>query len=106
MAIEPGERNSSLIFIGLLWSVYEHARVNGFTHMYISGVEERVALYERIGFEPLGPAVPAGRARFVPMVLKVGENVDNTHDLHVRTFSHGGHVHIGMHILCPNTSLK
>jgi hypothetical protein len=42
----------------------------------------------------------------LPMVLKVGENVDNTHDLHVRTFSHGGHVHIGMHILCPNTSLK
>jgi len=42
----------------------------------------------------------------LPMVLKVGENVDNSHDLHVRTFSHNGHVHIGMHILCPNTSLK
>ena len=42
----------------------------------------------------------------LPMVLKVGENVDGTHDLHVRTFSHKGHVHIGMHILCPNTSLK
>jgi hypothetical protein len=42
----------------------------------------------------------------LPMVLKVGENVDATHDLHVRTFSHDGHVHIGMHVLCPNTSLK
>jgi hypothetical protein len=42
----------------------------------------------------------------LPMVLKVGENVDGTHDLHVRTFEHNGHVHIGMHILCPNTSLK
>jgi len=42
----------------------------------------------------------------LPMVLKVGENVDGTHDLHVRTFVHNGHMHIGMHILCPNTSLK
>jgi hypothetical protein len=42
----------------------------------------------------------------LPMVLKVGENVDGTHDLHVRTFVHKGQVHIGMHILCPNTSLK
>ena len=72
LAIEPGQRHSSLIFIGLLWSVYEHARVNGYTHMYISGVEERVALYERLGFVPLGPAVQSGKARFVPMVLKVG----------------------------------
>jgi aspartate aminotransferase-like enzyme len=72
LAIEPGERHSSLIFIGLLWSVYEHARVHGFTHMYISGVEERVDLYERIGFVALGPAVQSGKARFVPMVLKIG----------------------------------
>jgi hypothetical protein len=42
----------------------------------------------------------------LPMVLKLGENVDHTHDLHVRTFVHNGHVHIGMHILCPNSSLK
>jgi hypothetical protein len=42
----------------------------------------------------------------LPMVLKVGENVDATHDLHVRTFVHEGHVHIGMHVLCPNTALK
>jgi hypothetical protein len=42
----------------------------------------------------------------LPMVLKVGENVDGTHDLHVRSFVHDGHVHIGMHVLCPNTALK
>jgi hypothetical protein len=40
------------------------------------------------------------------MVLKVGENVDHTHDLHVKTFAHGGHVHIGLHMLWPNTTLK
>jgi hypothetical protein len=42
----------------------------------------------------------------LPMTLKVGENVDHTHDLHVRTFAHKGQMHIGMHILCPNSSLK
>src|SRR5216684_2382075 len=41
-----------------------------------------------------------------PMVLKVGENVDASHDLHVKTFKHKGHEHIGLHMLCPNTSLK
>ena len=42
----------------------------------------------------------------LPLVLKVGENVDNTHDLHVKTFAHKGHMHLGLHVLCPNTSLK
>lgn len=42
----------------------------------------------------------------LPMVLKVGENVDGTHELHLRTFVHKGRVYIGMHILCPNSSLK
>jgi hypothetical protein len=42
----------------------------------------------------------------LPLVLKVGENVDASHDLHVRTFAHKGHMHIGLHILCPNSSLK
>ena len=42
----------------------------------------------------------------LPLVPKVGENVDHTHDLHVRTFAHNGHMHIGLRILCPNSSLK
>jgi hypothetical protein len=41
-----------------------------------------------------------------PMVVKVGENVDHSHDLHVRTFRHKGHEHIGLHMLCPNSSLR
>jgi hypothetical protein len=41
-----------------------------------------------------------------PMVLKVGENIDASHDLHVKTFKHKGHEHVGLHMLCPNTSLK
>jgi hypothetical protein len=42
----------------------------------------------------------------LPMVLNVGENVDHTHDLHVKTFAHDGHVHNGRHMLCPNRSIK
>jgi hypothetical protein len=47
-----------------------------------------------------------GSAHPLPMVLNVGENVDHTHDLHVKTFAHDGHVHVGLHMRCPNTSLK
>jgi hypothetical protein len=42
----------------------------------------------------------------LPIVFKIGENVDATHDVHIRTFSHKGHMYIGVHVLCPNTSLK
>jgi aspartate aminotransferase-like enzyme len=66
LAIEPDERHST-VFIGLGWSLYEHARNNGFTEMYISGFTDRIPLYQRMGFEPLGPAVASGNAWFVPM---------------------------------------
>src|SRR3981081_3320061 len=29
----------------------------------------------------------------VPMVLKVGDNVDATHELHVKAFAHSGHIY-------------
>jgi hypothetical protein len=45
-------------------------------------------------------------AKPLPVVLKVGENVDATHDLIVRTFAHKGSIYMGIHMLCPNTSLK
>ena len=45
-------------------------------------------------------------AKPLPMVLKVGENVDHSHDLHVKKFKHKGHDHIGLHMLCPNPALK
>jgi aspartate aminotransferase-like enzyme len=71
LAIEPEERNSTMFF-GLIWFIYHHAQVQGSTHLFISGIEERLDLYKRIGFKPLGPAVGSGKATFVPMVLKVG----------------------------------
>ena len=42
----------------------------------------------------------------LPMLLKVGDNVDDTHDLIVKVFTHGGVNYIGLHMLCPNPELK
>jgi aspartate aminotransferase-like enzyme len=71
LAVEPDKRNST-IFFGLIWLLYEYAQAQGFTHLFISGIAERVPLYERLGFEALGPAVRCGGAAFVPMVLTIG----------------------------------
>ena len=70
LAIEPDRRNST-VFGGLIWLLYHHAAANGHTDLFISGVEKRLPLYRHIGFEPVGPAVPYGDARFVPMAVKV-----------------------------------
>lgn len=75
LAIEPDERNSTMFF-GLIWFLYDFALKNDYTHLFISGVETRVDLYHRLGFVPLGPAVPDGAAAFVPMVLTVGQLPD------------------------------
>jgi aspartate aminotransferase-like enzyme len=66
LAVEPGERNGT-VFAGLLWSLYLYTRESGHTDLFISGVAERVPLYERLGFRALGPAVACGGASFVPM---------------------------------------
>lgn len=66
LAIEPGERNSAVV-VGLLYTFYEYARDHGYTDLYISGVVQRVGLYQRLGFKPLGQAVQCGAASFVPM---------------------------------------
>jgi len=66
LAIEPGERNSAVV-VGLLYTFYEFARDHGYTDLYISGVSERVGLYQRLGFQPLGQAVQCGAASFIPM---------------------------------------
>jgi aspartate aminotransferase-like enzyme len=70
LAIEPVER-ASAVFGGLAWSVMQHVRATGHTHLFISGFEDRRSLYEGLGFEPLGPAVGPSGSRFVPMCLPV-----------------------------------
>jgi hypothetical protein len=42
----------------------------------------------------------------MPMMLKVGNNIDATHELYVRTFAHNGQLYIGLLMLCPNPDLK
>jgi hypothetical protein len=42
----------------------------------------------------------------MPMLLKVGDNVDSTHDLEVKVFAHKHHIYIGLLMLCPNPELK
>jgi hypothetical protein len=42
----------------------------------------------------------------LPVVLKVSENVDSTHELNVKVFVHKSQIYIGLHMLCPNTELK
>ncbi len=66
LAVEPRERSGNVL-IGLLWMCLEHAREDGYTDVFISGVVDRVEMYRRIGFEPLGPSVPCGSTSFVPM---------------------------------------
>src|SRR5262249_7883439 len=68
LAGRPGHRRGRF-FSGLLWALREHARRLGHTRLLISGLEERVSLYAKLGFRALGPAVACGRAAFVPMTL-------------------------------------
>jgi aspartate aminotransferase-like enzyme/predicted N-acetyltransferase YhbS len=68
LAVQPGERNS-LVFAGFVWALYNFALEQGYSHLLISGVTDKVRLYERLGFRSLGPAIPQGGAEFVPMVL-------------------------------------
>jgi aspartate aminotransferase-like enzyme/N-acyl-L-homoserine lactone synthetase len=72
LALEPDTRNST-VFFGLMWSLYEHVRSNGYTHVYISGLQEREMLYKRLGFEAIGDPVPSGKASFIPMVLRIDQ---------------------------------
>jgi aspartate aminotransferase-like enzyme len=70
LAVDQEKRNS-IVLAGLVYALYMHASENGITHLFISGVKERLSLYEQLGFEAVGPAVSAGKALFVPMVCPV-----------------------------------
>jgi predicted N-acetyltransferase YhbS len=65
LAVEPAHRGGPLM-IGLLWMALDYA-LERYDEVYISGVTQRVPMYERLGFRPLGPAIADGAAAFVPM---------------------------------------
>lgn len=58
-----------MVLAGLFWKVYEFAKRESCSHLVISGVLERVPMYESLGFRAMGPAVEDGKASFVPMEL-------------------------------------
>lgn len=70
LAVERSYRNTT-VFAGLLARLLKELRAVGAATVLISGVEGRVEMYERMGFRALGPAVPHGAARFVPMALRL-----------------------------------
>src|SRR5205085_12178474 len=70
LAIDQEKRNS-IVLAGLVYVLYLHAEENGITHLFISGVQERLSLYEQLGFEAVAPPVNVGKAVFVPMVCPV-----------------------------------
>lgn len=72
LAIEPEHRHQ-MVLAGLLGGMLCHARDGGYGSILISGITTRIAMYERFGFRALGPAVPDGRAAFVPMALPLTE---------------------------------
>jgi hypothetical protein len=70
LAIEYGFRFRTAL-AGLLWSVYDFAQTEGFSHLLISAIENRESMYQKMGFCSLGSAVPEGAVSFIPMVMKV-----------------------------------
>jgi aspartate aminotransferase-like enzyme len=70
LAIDPMHRNK-MVFAALSWKMMQYAHAGGFSHLLISGVDDRLELYERLGFRPLGSPVRSGKAVFVPMAMDV-----------------------------------
>src|SRR5262249_44210128 len=75
LAISPEHRKTTVL-MGLVYQFYHYARSQGYTHAYISGLEERLTLYRQFGFEPLGPAVRCGAASLVPMGMTISQLVN------------------------------
>jgi N-acyl-L-homoserine lactone synthetase len=78
LAVEPSMRHSMVIG-GLLWMVYDYARRVRCSHLLISGAEQRVTLYERLGFRSLGPPVAMGASCFVPMAAALADLPKKVH---------------------------
>jgi hypothetical protein len=70
LAILPEWRKGAIL-AGLFWQVRDYAHRERYSDLLISGIVERVPMYEKLGFEAMGEAVPCGAAAFVPMRLKL-----------------------------------
>lgn len=72
LAVEREYRHTT-VFAGLLAKLLEELREAGAATLVISGLEQRRAMYERLGFRAIGEPVPQGAARFIPMALPLHE---------------------------------
>jgi aspartate aminotransferase-like enzyme len=70
LAILPEFRKRSIL-AGLFWQVFHYARSKRYSDLLISGIVERVPMYTKMGFRPLGPTVSEGSATFVPMRMSL-----------------------------------
>ncbi|WP_321471357.1 GNAT family N-acyltransferase [uncultured Paludibaculum sp.] len=68
LAIEPAYRKR-MLFLGLLELMVATAISDGFATLLISGITTRQAMYQRMGFQPLGPPTVSGAAEFTPMAM-------------------------------------
>jgi len=66
LCVAPGLRGSQIAF-RLMAAVFAHALAHDYRELWISGVEEQLPLYRKLGFEALGPAIPDGNVAFTPM---------------------------------------
>jgi len=84
LAVEPDSRHSMILGC-LLWELYRYASNRGYSHAVISGITRNLEMYQRIGFQELGPAVGSGEASFVPMALSL-QNPPEHFERHTRAF--------------------
>jgi aspartate aminotransferase-like enzyme/GNAT superfamily N-acetyltransferase len=70
LAVAPEYRNRAVI-AGLLHQVSQYAQRFGYSDLLISAISERLSMYRKLGFEPMGSAVQQGAATFVPMRLSL-----------------------------------
>lgn len=75
LAIDPAHRNG-IVMAGLLSRLTRGLRAMGARTLLISGVTTREQMYERLGFEELGPPVQSGRAAYVPMAMLLDRMTD------------------------------
>ena len=68
LAIKPEHRKGAVLR-GLLWPVLQFSRRSD--TLVISGRVEEQAMYRKLGFVPLGPAVASGGAMFIPMMAPI-----------------------------------
>ena len=68
LAVVP-EHRGGRVAAALFLAVHRWAVANRYDALFISGVDEQLPLYRRLGFEALGPAVPQGHCRFTAMRL-------------------------------------